>query len=90
MGQLPRLGRVWFVAQCNIVHRKDKLHTFIDVLIHTAMTTAQHLEFILAYTSVAGPGDICTYIKDHEDPLDDSLRDVWHILPSIPPSTYSS
>ena len=65
---------------------------FMDALVHTAITAAQPLEFIPAYTSVIGTGEICTYVNDYEDPLYSPPRDVCHmyeynILPSAPPST---
>jgi len=60
------------------------LHAFIDSLIHTETTTAPDLEFILTYTSIAGPGEICTYIKDHEDPLTGPPRDVWNMYQYTP------
>jgi hypothetical protein len=31
-----------------------------------------------------GPGEICTYIKDHEDPLDGPPRDVWRMYEYAP------
>ena len=55
------------------------LHTFVNALIEAATATPQPLDFILAYTSVAGAGEICTYIKDHEDPLDGPPRDIWRM-----------
>jgi hypothetical protein len=63
------------------------LHTLIDTLIHTTTTTAQYLEFILAYTSVTGPGEICIYTKDHEEPLDGPPKDVWHMYEHTPVHT---
>ena len=67
------------MAQCDGAFNKSTLHAFLDALIHTAITTARPLEFILTYTSVTGTGEICTYVKDHEDPLDGPPRDVWHM-----------
>jgi len=60
------------------------LQTFVDALTQTATTPSQPLEFIIAYTSVAGPGEICTYIKDYEDPLDGPPTDVWHMYEYAP------
>ena len=56
----------------------------MSALIHTTITITQPLEFIPAYTSVTGTGEICTYIKDHEDPLDDRPRDVCHTYEYTP------
>lgn len=55
------------------------LQSFVDSLIHTATTTQRPLEFILAYICAAGPGEACTYIRDHEDPLNGPPRDVWRM-----------
>ena len=59
----------------------------MDALIHTTITTAHPLEFILTYTSVTGTGEICTYVKDHEDPLDGPPRDVWNMYEYTPTHT---
>ena len=61
----------------------------MDGLIHTEITAAQPLEFILTYTSVTGTGEVCTYVKDHEDPLDGPPRDVWHMYEYAPIHTTS-
>lgn len=66
------------------MHTKSMLHTFVDTLIQTAATTPQPLDFILAYTSVAGAGEICTYIKDHEDPINGPPRDIWRMYEYAP------
>lgn len=82
--RLPRLRRVWFVAQDKGTHSEGMLQSFVDALIHTATTTQQPLEFILAYTRAAGAGEVCTYIKDHEDPLNGPPRAVWRMYAYAP------
>jgi hypothetical protein len=78
MKQLPRLRRIWFVTQSNGIHNKSMVDMFMNLLIHTTTTVAPPpLEFILIYTSAADPGEICTYTKEHEDPLNGPPRDVW-------------
>ena len=84
MKRLPRLRRVWFVTQCDGIHSKGTFHTFVDVLIHAPLHA---LEFILAYTPAAGTGEICTYIKDHEDPLNGPAREVWRMHEYAPALT---